>query len=385
MIRHICLASSLLLTACSGTESQHDGVTADTTSALGSNDSRAHRAERVFILGNQAANEVIVFDAPDSGALRESARIATGGRGSGDGLGSQGALARSGDGRWLLAVNAGSNEVSLFRVDGGRLALADVVASGGDRPISVTESRGLVYVLNAGANQNVSGFAIDEHRGELRPVAGSARALSRTTGVGAAQVLFSPDGDALVVTEKATNMIDTFVVRRDGTLSDARTLRSVGDTPFGFAFDPAGTLIVSDAFGGAAGKGALTSYRVDRNAAPSLVTGPVADQQAAPCWVVVTRDGRFAYTSNTASATVSGYAVLPSGAITLFADGGVTASTGGGSAPTDMALDDEGHLLYVLDSGTLAVAAFRIAHDGSLTPAGSANGLPPHAAGLVSN
>ena len=393
MIRHRLLAaraslasSFLLLAACSGTSptaSDHASA-ADTESALGSSARRTHDADRVFVLGNDATNEVVVFDAPDGGTLREIDRVATGGRGSGDALGSQGAIVLSGDGRWLYAVNAGSSELSLFRVRRGHIELADVVPSGGERPVSVTESRGLVYVLNAGGTPNVSGFTLDDH-GALRGLDGSARALSRASGVGAAQVGFSPDGDAIVVTEKMTNTIDSFVVRRDGTLTDARTLRSIGDTPFGFAFDAAGTLVVSDAFGGAAGSGALSSYRLDRGALASLVTGPVADHESAPCWVVITRDGRYAYTSNTASGSISGYAVTTAGAIALIAGAGGTASTGDASAPIDMTLDDEGRTLYVLQEGMHAVGAFHIASDGSLSSTGNVGGLPPHAVGLAAS
>jgi 6-phosphogluconolactonase len=391
MARHVSLASGLsLLTvvvaACSGPSPTANDSASSTAaeSAVAASARGSRERDRVFVLGNEAANQVIVFDAADDGALREIDRVATGGHGSDDGLGSQGALALSGDGHWLIAVNAGSSEVSLFRVSRGRLELADVAASGGTRPISVTESRGLVYVLNAGEpDQNVSGFTLDDRDGALRPLAGSSRALSSASPVGAAEVLFAPDGDALVVTEKATNTIDSFVVRRDGTLSDVRAIRSSGDTPFGFAFDRRGTLIVSDAFGGAAGAGAVSSYRLDHSAQTSLVTGPVADHQGAPCWVAVTRDGRFAYTTNTASGTVSGYVVASDGSLALFGDGGVSVSTGAGTKPTDVALDDEGHLLYVLESGTASVASFTIASDGTLSASSSAHDLPAHAAGLV--
>jgi 6-phosphogluconolactonase (cycloisomerase 2 family) len=384
MLRFVAVSSCFVaLCACSGAPGGQDEAASHSSSALSASARRAGDADRVFVLGNDPANAVLVFDAADDGSLRADGAFATGGKGSGDGLGSQGALALSGDRHWLLAVNAGSDQVSLLRVDRGGLTLAAVAPSGGNRPVSVAESNGLVYVLNAGTVQNVSGFWIDAGRGALVPIPGSARGLSASTAVGAAQVSFSPDGDALVVTEKATNLIDSFVVRRDGTLTDASTFRSVGDTPFGFAFDPGGALIVSDAFGGAAGAGAMSSYVLGHDAAPALASGPVANLQAAPCWVVATADGRFAYTSNTASGTVSGYAVAADGSLALFHDGGATASTGDGSKPADMALDDEGRLLYVLDGGTHALSSFRIAADGSLRAAGSASGLPAHAVGLV--
>ena len=168
----------------------------------------------VYTLTNSASgNAVAVFERDRDGSLTARGTVATGGNGTGAGLGSQGALIL--DGNRLLAVNAGSNSLSLLHVDRrGKVRLADVDPSGGVRPISVTVHGKFVYVLNAGdatTPANIRGFLA--LWGKLVPLPGSTRPLS-AAAPDPAQVEFSPNGRHLVVTEKATNMIVTYEVRR---------------------------------------------------------------------------------------------------------------------------------------------------------------------------
>ena len=158
----------------------------------------------VFSLSNASSgNQVLVYDRMPDGSLEPGASVSTGGKGTSSGLGNQGALAMSDSGDWLLAVNPGSNSVSVFRVHGNRLALTDIEPSLGAQPVSVTVERGLVYVLNAGSDE-VSGFRLNP-RGRLTPIPHSRRRLSGN-GVGAAQVSLSRNGSVLAVTEKATTV-----------------------------------------------------------------------------------------------------------------------------------------------------------------------------------
>jgi 6-phosphogluconolactonase len=109
------------------------------------------------------------------------------------------------------------------------------------------------------------------------------------------------------------------------------------------------------------------------------VTGPVADGHAAPCWVTVTRDGRYAYAANAHDGTPSSYAVAGDGALTLVA--GLAASTGAASTPTD--LDVTGRYLYVHDAKGNAIQAFHVEDDASLVAVGTFGELPASAVGLV--
>lgn len=83
------------------------------------------------------------------GTLALLERLPTSGFGTGASLGSQGAVTVTGDGRRVLVVNAASHTLSLFTLVGERPSLESVVDSGGLMPVSVAESNGLVYVLNA--------------------------------------------------------------------------------------------------------------------------------------------------------------------------------------------------------------------------------------------
>jgi len=234
-------------------------------------------------------------------------------------------------------------------------------------------------VLNAGdANHasNISGFRMGA-RGTLVPIAGSTRPLSGDS-VGPAEVSFALGGTVLVVTEKATNLIDTYTVDANGVASGPITHASNGTTPFGFAVRGS-KVIVSEAFGGAAGASATSSYVVNAGGGLSLVNGSVPDGQSAACWVVLTRDGRFAYDTNTGSANVSGYRVGGDVSLTLL-DGGVSGVTGAG--PVDAAVTRDG-FLYTLDSGAHGISGFQVQVDGSLVGVPGASGLPVGANGLA--
>ena len=325
-------------------------------------------------------NRVLIFDRLADGRLVRAGAVSTGGSGTGGGLGNQGGLVLTGNEKWLLAVNAGSNSISVLEVHRRGLRLVEVQPSGGIRPVSVTEHRGLVYVLNAGSD-SITGFALGRD-GRLRPLDGSDRLLSGV-GTDPAQVEFTPHGDALVVTEKATNKIVTFEIGRDGLPGDARVQDSNGQTPFGFAFGKRDQLFVSEAFGGAENASATSSYEIDRQGVLTTISASVGTNQTANCWVVVTPNGRFAYVTNTGSGSISGYAIDFDGTIELLDADGRTAVTGDGSAPIDLALTDSGRFLYSLNSGTNTIGAFRVHSDGSLTRLPFTGGLPTGANGLA--
>jgi 6-phosphogluconolactonase len=334
----------------------------------------------VYTSTNSAtANAIQAFDRAPDGSLAPAGSFPTGGTGTGEGLGSQGAVVLDDRGERLFAVSAGSDSISSFEAGQRGLRLRDIEPSSGDRPISLTVHGALLYVLNAGSDQ-ISGFRI-RGGGDLEPLAESTRNLS---GVGSdpAQVEFSPRGDLLVVTEKATNRIDTFRIGGDGRPGQVNSQPSAGETPFGFAFDKRDNLIVSEAFGGAPNASALSSYDVAADGGLAPISPVVLTGQTAACWVVVTQNGRFAYTTNTDSASISSYTVDRDGSIALLES--IAANTGAGTTPTDMALDDSGHL-FVLNPGAGTVAAYRVRGDGSLAPVDVAGGLPAASTGLATN
>jgi 6-phosphogluconolactonase (cycloisomerase 2 family) len=340
----------------------------------------------VFTMTNAASgNAVLAFHRNSDGTGGGGESYATGGLGSGAGLGSQGALTLTGDGRFLLVVNPGSNDLSSFAVDGLKLKLLARVPSGGTLPVSVASHGDVVYVLNAGAPNNVTGLRIASD-GSLSPIADSARALSAPQ-TAPAQVGFAPNGLSLVVTEKATNVIDSFRVGPDGGLLDPGMHNaSSGVTPFGFDFSRSGRLIVSEAFGAAPGATAVSSYALRREAAQvalDTVSASVASGQTAACWLVATSDGRYAYAANTPNGTISGFRVDGDGALSLLDPSGVTANPGPGARPTDMALDAHSRSLFVLVGGSSAIREYEVAEDGSLSDGPVIGSVPRGTVGLA--
>src|SRR5215468_957361 len=264
-------------------------------------------APAVYVQTNNATeNEVITFSRAEDGTLAPLGRYSTGGRGTGlPHLASAGSVVLSEDGRWLLVVNAGSDELSLFAVQPDGLRLADRASSDGSKPTSVAISGALVYVLNNGT-PNISGFHLAE--GKLTALAGSARPLSGADA-DPAQISFTPGGGALIATERGTNSISSYVLDPRGYAQGPTTIKSAGQTPYGFGLTKDGSLIVSEAFGGAPGAAAASSYAVSGAGELTTVSSSVGNTRSEVCWVVLTNDDRYAYVTNFGDGTVSCYEI----------------------------------------------------------------------------
>lgn len=317
-----------------------------------------------------SGNSVLAFNRSPDGTLAFAGSYATGGLGLAGLTGTnQGGLTLSQDGSWLFVVNAGSDTISVFQViqyPSTALILADVVSSGGLTPVSVTASGAVVYVLDAGSATvpgNIAGFHLD-NRGHLTPIPGSNQPLSGITSP--AQISFNPRGTNLIVTEKSTNLIDGYAVNSFGVASGPVLNPSSGATPFGFAFSNQGYLVVSDA-----SIGALSSYSVSLSGSVTVISGSVPDGQAAPCWVVVTSDGRLAFTANAHGDTISSYDISPSGGLSLAQ--GVAATTA--ATDIDMALSANSQFLYVYDAGANVIQAFSVHPDGTLSLIQTVSGI----------
>lgn len=352
-----------------------------TTDALTTRDSRNEDDDEngaVFVMNNATDdNKVLVYKRNQDGLLTAAGSFSTGGKGTGGGLGSQNALLR--DGKFLYACNAGSNDFTVFKIKGTTLTHLAKVASNGTRPISITAYDELVYVLNGGGNGNIAGFRWKEN-GHLTAINGSIRPLSTNT-MGSAQIQFNPSGKVLVVTEKPTNIIDTYQVGSNGVAAAGVAHASVGMTPFGFAFTSNGRLIVSNAAGGGANLSTLSSYNLSNMGALNVISAKIADKQSAACWVVVANNNKYCYTTNTGSGNISGYTINASGALTLLNADGITATTGAG--PIDFNLSGNGRYLYTLNGAGHSISIHRVNNNGSLTALGTLTGLPVGAVGLA--
>ena len=326
--------------------------------------------DAVFVQSdNPAANTVVAYERAADGSLTPANTYATGGLGGVlagsvvDHLASQGSLVYDRAHQLLIAVNAGSNTISVFAVHGSELALVQILGSGGSFPVSVAVHGDLVYVLNALEGGSLQGYSIAA--GRLFALPDSRRSLGlnptatpqfvNTPG----QLAFTPDGERLIVTTKANgNDIDVFGVDRLGLLSPTPVVNAEpGAVPFAVAFDAAGHIALAEA-----GPNAVATFALRPDGTVEELAS-VATGQAATCWVAV--DGSVLFASNAGAASVSSVSVAPWGALTLLA----TTSTDGGTV--DAATSADGRFLYVQTGAAGLLDAFRVGPDGSLSKIGS--------------
>ncbi|HXQ75266.1 MAG TPA: beta-propeller fold lactonase family protein [Acidimicrobiales bacterium] len=333
---------------------------------------------------NPDGNQILAYDQAANGTLSAAGTYDTGGDGAVaagsavDPLASQGSVALADGGRILLAVNAGSDTVSVFRVSGDQLALWQIVPSGGQFPTSIAVHRGLVYVLDAGGAGSVQGYALIADA--LRPLPGSNRSLGLANTdppnylESPGQVGFSPDGSEVIVTTKQSGSdIDVFAVGFAGLLSLHPVKNpSATPVPFAFTFDQAGHLVVTEA-----GTSSLSVYALNPGGTVSAL-GSVTDGQTALCWV--TQDNGFFYGSNAGSATVSSFQVSAGGTPVLL---GVAASTEAGT--TDSAATPNGRFLYVENGGAGTLDEFHVKDDGTLFEIGTVTGLASPMEGIAAS
>jgi 6-phosphogluconolactonase len=335
----------------------------------------------VYLDDNTAgSNTIAAFDRHADGSLTPvpGSPFAAGGAGTGSGLASEGAVQIADGGRFLLAVDAGSDQVSALRIEpDGSLRLTSVVSSNGALPVSIAVHGSLVYVANAGpSDTNYTGFRLAPW-GSLAPVPGSTVPLPAAAQPG--DVLFNGTGTALVGTRVGTSQIDSFTVGLSGRLTAApgSPFTAQGTGPFGSQFrptDPA-QLFVSNAHNGT-GLGTVSAFADSRDGALSSIgNSPVPDQQTAPCWVTISPDGRYLFAVNTGSGTISRYSIARGGALTLL--GSTTVSATGGVGAVDPGVTPDGRYLYVNESRVDAVGSFAVSPDGNLTELpGSPTPLP---------
>jgi len=308
-----------------------------------------------------AGNLVEAFDRDARGELTPAGTFATGGAGLAALGGRQGAVELSDDESSVYAVNAGSNSVSALRATRNGLALSDVAGSGGVAPASVDEHHGRVYVLNSGGTPNVTAFRA-RNDGSLEEIAGGSRDLPGA--LGAAQVTVSPDGSALVVSERLSNRLETLPLDSAGRPGAPVITASSGAVPFGFAFGHRDDLVVSEA-----GQSTVSSYRLGGSGLDG-VTASLPVGFGAACWVAVAPNGRFAYTGN-ASGSISGFAIGRDGALSAI---GTTPTP----SPRDLDFSRNGRFLYAV-SPTGRVTGYDVGSDGSLEQVTSV----PAAAGIT--
>jgi len=363
-----------------------------------------------------AGNKIVVFDRYADGLLLQHALVPTGGLGGGQAqfgcspppgcpfLDSQGALTLTQDGHFLIAVNAGSNTISSFRVNGNGMTLVDQESSQGVYPYSVTTHGNLLYVLN-NESFNIAGFRIGGN-GHLSFIQGSSQPLTADAHSGpgfllSRQVGFDNSGHFLAVTLLGVPDINTFVVGGNGVAGPAISNTSANPLPFGFSWDSHNHLIdseVTDPSG--APNGRTASYSISSTGHLTVIDNQ-GTNGFAPCWTAVS--DKFAYVVNTGAgtpsgATVSVYSDSPSGNLSLIQvtpQVGFPALIPFGPAITEFAaldtvLSPDNQYLYVnipgIFSSTSRLDMYAVGKDGKLNLIGSTpSTLPGGLSGLATD
>jgi len=345
----------------------------------------------VYTASNESTgNQVIAFDINSRGNLTEIGRFDTQGTGTGAPLGNQSALTTDASDRWLFVTNSGDGTLTSFRLQANGLEFVNRVDSGGFRPLSVTVFGTLVYVLNEGTGlssdpdnlryDNISGFRFTGG-GILVPIPNSTRIIDNTRLTAPAQVGFNKSGTVLLVTEKSTNTLTTYVMQQDGTPALSPLKRpSFVPTPFGFSFGDRDFVFITEANAG--GPGVTASYRIDRETgAVSSLVDSIA-QGNATCWTVLSSDQTVGYATNTGSGTVSLYRVNFNGTMDYFFHRNTDTPIPSGTGVRDAVLTQSNEFLVTLNNGVSQIRGFWVNRSGSIWSR-SVLPIPASATGLI--
>ncbi len=322
----------------------------------------------VFAMTNRAGNnEVVAYSRSAAGVLAQTGRFSTRGNGQGVDFDTQGGLTLSADNRYLYACNPGSDNVTVFSVNGSTLRYLQRVPAG-DQPTSITLSGNLAYVMDSSvAGNGITGFTVAAN-GLLTPIPNSFAALSSPIAV-PGEARFSPDGKFIVVTHKVGSMLDVFAVGAGGLVGAPTPYASAGPRPFAMYFRNDGKLFVVESGLPDLANTGVSSYNMDpATGALTVISSAVKNAQTDGCWIVITNDQQNAYTANFVNGTISNYSLAADGTATLV--NGAAGSSGPTSNVTDLDFSADGVYLYNLLRGTAAVAGYRVNADKTLTQVG---------------
>jgi 6-phosphogluconolactonase (cycloisomerase 2 family) len=329
----------------------------------------------LYVLTNNVdSNAVLTYERNNTdGSLTYLSKTFTGGKGTGLPLMSQGPISISNNKKWILAVNAGNNIISAFKITDDGLQLTSTISSNGNKPVSVTCFNNLVYVVNANDNGNISGYNLSDY-GILTPIQNGVVPLD-TTATNPAQISFLPDGKMLAITLKTTNKIIAYKLNDNGTLGEKFSLSSNSPRPYGFAIGQQGNIYVSEA-----AQSAMSVYNITSTGINS-VAGPLLTNQISACWAATTPNGKYIYIVNANSNSVTGYNINSSTSFTIMQPNGITAMTG--IKPLDIAISENSMFAYILNYDDQSIRVFNVTPTGGLEKTEDKFNLPVGSVGIA--
>jgi 6-phosphogluconolactonase (cycloisomerase 2 family) len=368
----------------------------------------------VFIESNDPEpghNAVLAFSRGADGTLTQIGTFSTHGTGQlnlpkvvGPDDSSQEVVATP-DGRFLFAVNQGSDTVAAFRIRGdGRLDFIGTFDSGGVQPDSIGIVGNKLYVSNRGdatatnpdgtVTPSITAFRI-ESDGTLDPIPNST--ITFPVGTIPSQNLISRDGRFLfsdlfgVGTAPQSNTLAPFRIKGDGTLQLAPGGNVAAQAPgstdappalLGAAVHPTRNIV----YAGLTGLNEVGVFTYDNTGRLTFVgaTPPNDQGGTAVCWAAVSPDGKFLYTGDTGSNSVGVYSLadpLHPALLQEFFVGGPQAPPGSPAGTRETAIfqvsvDPTGRFVYAISQNTSADGTFQegnqlhilsVARDGTLS------------------
>jgi hypothetical protein len=384
-------------------------VVANAASQQGGQGAKAPAGWVFTATNNPKGNQVIVFKRGSDGKLKQSATVSTGGKGIASEppfgfpiVDSSGSINLTPDGKLLFVVNAGSNSVTSFKVTSSGLKKVSVAGTQGKLPISLASSSAhLLYVVNEGTH-NIYGWRFTSD-GKLTGIKGSNEKLTAVTPKGAkdkvgveAAIGFVNSGAVVAVTQRGLprtyGEINTFVIDHNGAAGPSKAYATRGvANPFGFSAigsyllvsnaglvkTPSGAMPNPADFSQFTGSAA--TYKVSLDGKVHFVKNVLTGGRAA-CWLIVERNGRTAFVTNTLSSGTppTGGPTSGQGAVASMSVGGngqlkleKQANTSPGF-PGDEALSHDDKYLYVsvpsiIVPGGSHMEVYKVGKGGSMT------------------
>jgi hypothetical protein len=285
---------------------------------------------------NAAKNQLLVYSAEGKLLQTLSPQGKGGASGNAGGIEAKNGL--------IAVVNFGSQTVATFERDGSSFHFKQLVPTISS-PVSVAFGHDHLYILGTTSVESHRMYGWDDVSSSPDGVV----TLLKADG-SAAQVGVLPDH--LIVSEKS-NVIETVALLGGGAVTGVPTLAmnipANVNAPFGLITRG------NDAYVTIAHANEISLVR---NGDVLTVVG--SNGQGAPCWLTLV--GPFLFSSNTASKTVSRYAVYGQ---KIVQDAGVVASTSGATVD----IDSGDGLVAVIDNGTSTsnISIFTVDEDGNLT------------------
>jgi 6-phosphogluconolactonase (cycloisomerase 2 family) len=380
----------------------------------------------LYMQTNEVKNAIVHYHWSANGALAEVERVATSGAGSGElspiyhvnrpnDFEGAGGVILTPDRRFLFATNASDNSVCSFAVDKeGRLTLLDVkrtgnTQSGGAKSLAYAPSSRTLYVVHTVGPDYLRLMSVDgEGKLTPHPEKYSVNTMDWNNRVPTMAVL-SPDGKFLFVGTTfdefpsrknpdgslilwiphkdgtlhviASNAPDpdgivVFPVGEDGALREPSFYDARGASPFYIAFlhNRPDTFLV-----GYAVSNGVSIGKVDANG-KITVSAPVPLDTSAGlpselCWLAVSPDDRFVFTTNFGYSDMSSYRI-DGNVLSIAKDPASPKVPGDGtfraidgvvsSGPSDSWISPDGAYLYQIYGNASKLVGYATQPDGSL-------------------